>query len=62
MEVFFLTSMRSSSGVWGEGCVAIAAIFAAIPTSAALAVAQRFLLELLNKEMWSLVLVQLLLK
>ena len=42
--------------------MAIAAIFAAIPTSVALAAAQRFLLELLNKEMWSLVLVQLLLK
>jgi hypothetical protein len=47
--------MRNSSGVWGEVCAANAVISAAIPTSAALAVAQLSLLVQLNKGTWSLV-------
>jgi hypothetical protein len=56
MEPSFLTFMRNSSEAWGEGCAANAAIFAATPTSAALAVGLLLLLELLNKETWSPVL------
>jgi hypothetical protein len=55
-EPSFLTFMRNSSEVWGEGCAANAVTSAATPTSAALAVGPLLLLELLNKETWSLVL------